>query len=104
MSPDLSITAPWADGDYRFHVGMKQIRELQDNCGAGPLELLDRIVAGQFRAGDIGEVVRLGLIGGGMDPLAALAKVRSYVDARPLGESRLLAAAILSAALFGPRP
>ena len=51
---------------------------------------------------DLRETIRLGLIGGGMDPLDALVLVKRYVDDRPLMENVLPAWRILSAALMGP--
>ena len=46
-------------------------------------------------------MIRLGLVGGGMKPAEALAKVRAYVEARPPLESVPLATAILGTGLQG---
>lgn len=47
------------------------------------------------------EIIRLGLIGGGLKPTEANALVKNYVDQRPFMESVLHAQAILSAAVVG---
>lgn len=51
--------------------------------------------------GDVREVIRLALIGGGLDPIKALSDVRRYVEGRPLEESLMLAIGIMEAFIFG---
>ena len=96
------ISLDWADGHHAFRLAIAQLRELQDKTGVGPAALFDRLASRQWRVDDLRETIRLGLIGGGMDPLDALALVRRYVDDRPLMENVLIAWRILSAALIGP--
>ncbi|MBO0140218.1 gene transfer agent family protein [Agrobacterium sp. Ap1] len=50
---------------------------------------------------DVREVVRLGLIGGGMEPREAHEKVRVYVENRPLVEGMAVALSVMEAFLFG---
>jgi hypothetical protein len=50
---------------------------------------------------EISSVIRLGLIGGGLQPHKALKLVRTYVEEQLPEESRPLAWAILSVALYG---
>jgi hypothetical protein len=50
---------------------------------------------------DISNVIRLGLIGGGMSPTDALQKVRAYVERRPPMENVIHARTILGVALVG---
>lgn len=96
------LTVPWADGEHTFRLPIGQLRELQEKTDCGPMELLRRTANGTWRVDDVRETVRLGLIGGGMDPLRALGLVMRYVDPpRPLAESVPLAQAILSVLLFG---
>lgn len=101
MSSDGSVTLKWADGEHDFRLPIGQLRELQRTCDAGPLQILDRIGNRAWRLDDIRETIRLGLIGGGMDPMGALDRVLNYVDARPLMESVSTAQAVLIAALVG---
>jgi hypothetical protein len=97
-----AIRFDWADGEHVFRLALAQLRELQDRTGVGPQALADRLAGRDWRIDDLRETIRLGLIGGGMDPLDALARVRTYVDARPLLESVYPAWRIVNAALMGP--
>lgn len=101
MSADASVTFAWADGEHRFRLAIGQLRELQEKCGAGPLEILDRLATRRWHVDDVRETMRLGLIGGGLEPFKALALVRHYIDDRPLMESVPAAQAVLMAALVG---
>ena len=101
MSADASVTLAWGDGEHKFRLAIGQLRELQEKCSAGPIEVLDRLANRRWRVDDVRETVRLGLIGGGLDPIKALSLVRHYIDERPLMESIAPAQAILMAALIG---
>lgn len=101
MSRDASITLDWADGTYHFRLGWGELSKLQEACDAGPFVVLDRLSTGACKIEDISNVIRLGLIGGGMEPVPALKKVREYVEARPPAENRMLALAVLSAGCYG---
>jgi hypothetical protein len=50
---------------------------------------------------DISHVIRLGLIGAGMEPAKALTLVRAYVEERPPVENLPIAQAIIMAACMG---
>jgi hypothetical protein len=97
-----SLSFDWADGHHAFRLAIAQLRELQDKTGVGPAALFDRLASRQWKVDDLRETIRLGLIGGGMDPFDALVLVKRYVDDRPLMENVLPAWRILSAALMGP--
>lgn len=101
MARDASIDITWADGDFRFRLAWGQLVELQERCNSGPYVVLNRLYDGQWRMEDITNVIRLGLIGGGMSPTEALGKVRTYVEDRPPLENVLVAQAILAAGLHG---
>lgn len=101
MSRDARIDMDWADGTYSFRLGWGELGKLQEACDAGPYVVLDRLQNGSWRVEDISNVIRLGLIGGGMDALGALKLVRSYVEARPPVENLVAAQIILSAGLVG---
>ena len=102
MSRDATIELDWADGEHRFRLGWGELIKLQEACDAGPLVIFGRLGSGTWRLNDIRETMRLGLIGGGKTPDAALALVRDYVEARPPMENVALARAILGAAVLGP--
>lgn len=85
----------------RFCLRLGEIEELEQLCGAGVGSIWKRLALADFKAGDIRETIRLGLIGGDMAPKMADAFVERYVDARPLGENFELAIAILRALIDG---
>ena len=98
---DALIPLDWADGTYAFRLGWGELAELQEKCDAGPYVILDRLQTRQWRIEDISNTIRLGLIGGGVEPVKALKLVRKYVEARPPVENLIYAVGILSAGLMG---
>lgn len=101
MSRDASLTLDWGDGTHAFRLAYGQLAELQEKCGCGPQVLCQRLIDGSWKIEDLRETIRLGLVGGGMEPVKALGLVRTYVEQRPLLESIMPARAIISAALVG---
>lgn len=101
MSRDASVEFEWGDGVYKFRLRLGEIRELQEKCDAGPLVLLRRCIAGDWKIDDIREPIRLGLIGGGCDPIKALNLLKRYFDDRALMENVEPALKILQAAVLG---
>ena len=101
MSRDASVTLDWADGTYQFRMAWGQLEELQEVCEAGPFIVLNRLLGGQWKVQDIANVIRLGLIGGGMEPAKALKLVRSYVQDRPPMESLTIAQRVLGVGVIG---
>lgn len=98
---DARIEFDWADGTYSFRLAWGQLGELQEKCDAGPYVVLQRLHSGAWRIEDITNIIRLGLIGGGMEPSPALKLARRYVEDRPPMENLIPAQVILSAALMG---
>lgn len=105
MSSDGSINFAWATGDHVFRLRIGHLRELQDHCDAGPMQIFDRLASRSWRVDDVREVLRLGLIGGGMKPLEALVLTKRYVDeyGHSLIENATAAQNVLLAALVGVR-
>lgn len=101
MNRDGSITRPWADGTYTFRLAWGEIIMLQEACDCGPFVLLQRLAHGTWKVEEISHVYRLGLIGGGMEPVPALKLVQTYVEKRPPMESLELAIEIASAGVVG---
>jgi hypothetical protein len=95
------ITLPFGDNEYDFKLTIASLKELQDKTGAGPLALFNRLIDGTWRVEDAREIIRVGLIGGGMAPVDALVLVKRYVDDRPLLESIEPALRIMNVALSG---
>lgn len=93
----------WGDGPNKFFLGIEQLEELQAKTGVGPERLFARLGEGDWRVSDISETIRLGLIGAGLPPGNAYAKVKNYCyPARPLAEGIHPAMRIIAAALRGP--
>lgn len=101
MSLDIAVQQEWADGEYRFRLGVKELDELQDITGVGPAELFRRLHMHEWRRKDIRETIRLGLIGGGAEPVKANKLCKTYVDDVPLLDNRRLALDIVGAVLEG---
>lgn len=97
-----ALTTDFGDGTYSFRLALGELEELQEKTGAGPFVVLRRLFDGTWRVADIRETIRLGLIGGGVEPLKALNLVRRYVDDRAdwIGNASI-AQAVLGAALSG---
>ncbi len=102
MSRHAAIDLDWADGSYTFRLGLDEIEELERKRDLSIFEIARRLAPERrdARLSDISEVLRLGLLGGGVNPVEALAKVRRYVDERPLDENRDTAYAIVLAGLM----
>lgn len=97
-----AITADFGDGTYSFRLALGELEELQEKTDAGPFVVLRRLYDGSWRTGDVRETIRLGLIGGGAEPLRALNLVRRYVDDRSSWiASASIAQVILAAGLSG---
>src|SRR5215831_589588 len=102
MATNGEITLNWGDGEQKFNVAkLRCVLELEEKCGCGVAEIINRLRDGKWKFNDIRETVRLGLIGAGMLPDRALMLVVRYVDERPWSENVLPAQAILFAALVG---
>lgn len=101
MSRDASIDLDFGDGTYKFRLPWGQLSALQEACDAGPYLVYTRLLTGAWRMEDISNTIRLGLIGGGLEPQKALALVRTYVEARPPLETIAIAQGVLGAGLQG---
>lgn len=90
----------FADGEYLFRLNLKQVEELQEKCDAGPSEVLRRLMSDTWRVADVRETIRLGLIGGGLAPAAALTMVRRYVDDCALAPNVIVAIVVMQSRLY----
>lgn len=95
----------FGNGTYPFQLKLKQIADLQSLRGAGIGPIYSRVLTHQEFVEDCTETIRLGLIGGGLDPIEARRLVDLHAGDDMIHESRwALAAAILSACIFGYEP
>lgn len=101
-----AVELAFGDGEYTFRLGLAEIEELEEKRDASLFALHLRLhpEVRDARLRDISETIRIGLIGGGLAPVEALAKTRRYVDERPIDESRDVAYAIVAAALARVHP
>ena len=111
MSADGSTTLFWGDGENCFRLGIGEFRELQERVNArraalglpaiGPTTLANAIRGNDAWPDDIRDVLRLGLVGGGITPQEAHRKLMQYFDRRPPAESYPAAFTVLVAAFIG---
>lgn len=101
MSRLGAVDLQFGDGEYSFRLRMAQLIELDEKFEVGPQKMLVDFSNNSARVPHVREIIRLGLIGGGMKPSEAFALVKNYVDQRPLMESVMHAQVILAAAVVG---
>jgi len=102
MSPNGKIEFVWGDGEHSFNVAkITHALELEGKCGCGVAEIFSRLRESRWHINDVRETIRIGLIGGGMEPVKAHVLVKRYVDERPWSESIQAATLILMAAMVG---
>ena len=96
------VTLEFADADYPFRLPLKRIAELEERCSAPICTIWKRVcLTGDYEGNDLIETVRLGLIGGGLDPQEARKLIERYCDQWPLAEWHKHALAILGACVEG---
>lgn len=94
-----SITTNWGDGSHDFRLGLAEIEEIEAKCDKSLFVIAAELRGRMAKLAEIREVLRCGLIGGGMAPVAALTLVRRYLDERPMVESVATAYAVAVAGL-----
>lgn len=99
MNNQGEVTTQWADGTYSFRLSVRGILELEEKCDAAFAEIFNRIVGSRWKALDIIETIRIGLIGGGTSAAKAMDLVDRYWQ--PLSDNVPIARAILAGAMFG---
>lgn len=98
------IVQDFGDGSHQFRLAMGQLEELQEKTGVGPFVLLTRFQSQEWRIQDVSNTIRLGLVGGGMEPIAALNLTRRYVEDRSdwINSARLCYGIMLAALAGAP--
>lgn len=92
----------WPGGEHAFRLALAELETIQQKTDCGPEFLLHRINAAQWKAADLFEIIRNGLIGGGMPPVEALKLVRNAFEMHPLIGFKVPAAEVLATCLYGP--
>lgn len=100
------IELEFGDGTHVFRLGLAQIAELQEKCGAGIGSIYKRLLQADYRAEDCVEAIRLGLIGGGMKAVEARRLVDHYcgLETFVLRDAWQHAVAIVGACTIGYEP
>ena len=101
---DVSLTAFFGDAPYAFALTDDTLTELERLTDTGVGALYMQAIGGQFRINMLTDVIRLGLIGGGMKPERAKTLTDTYARNRPLAEVWSLALSILEARWNGVEP
>jgi hypothetical protein len=84
---DTSCKVFFGDGEYTFRITPALLTELE--AKRGPIALVSsRVWNKQFAHGDITEVLRLALIGGGLTPKRAADLIAAYAADRPFSETQ----------------
>jgi len=94
----------WAGKDRTFRLLFGDVLDLEQACDAAIGTIYARVVAGQFRAGDLWHTIRLALIAGGMEAVRAKALLVDQFDRKPYVDHAALAAEILIAIMTGVEP
>lgn len=99
MNHQAEVVTDFGGEEYLFRLTVKQIIELEEKCGAAFAVIHARLWQGLYTANDVVETIRLGLIGGGMDPVKAKQIVERY--GVPFQYSYPVARAIVGAVMWG---
>lgn len=95
-----TLNAEFGGEDCDFRLGIGELRELQERTNKGPEEVLTALRSGSWHTDDISETIRIGLIGAGVEPAKAKARVLRYVDEIPNWlDNKVLAFDIVMSAL-----
>lgn len=100
--PFAIVEEDFADGTYKFALTWPLATEWEKTTDRSLYGTLINIMrTGIAQLHDTRELVRLGLIGGGMSPSDALRMVRTYVEERPAAENFSLVVKIVDAFFHG---
>ncbi|MCV2877612.1 gene transfer agent family protein [Sedimentimonas flavescens] len=98
-----ALEIEWPGGEHAFRLRLGEIEAVQESTGCGPEFLLNAFRIGAWKVAHAEEVLKFGLVGGGMPRDEAKRLIRATFD-RGFGIAHYKPACmmILEAALFGP--
>jgi len=109
MSRTGEVRLLFADDEYSFRLGLKELRLLQEKCAdklngeRGPFTILRDLQMGTWRVNDVVWTIQLGLEGAGMKKEDAAKLVRErFEDRVGIHAHAMTAALIINAAMVGP--
>lgn len=92
----------WAAGEHTFRFAIGELRALEKSCDSGVAVVLTRLMGSQFRVDDIVEVLRIGLMGGGMNERAAMQTIEKAYPHANLYDLSVTAARVLATFVTWP--
>lgn len=92
----------FGDAEHVFKLDPAMIVELERKASAGIGLIARRFLAAEFTHTDLTETLRLGLVGGGMDPQDAAALVDLYAERLSITRLYECALPVIEAAFFEP--
>ncbi|WP_052699655.1 gene transfer agent family protein [Martelella endophytica] len=96
------LISEWAGKDRLFRLSFGDVMDLEQACRGDAIgEILLRVAAGKYRLEDVYQVIRIGLIGGGVGKVEAKRLSDAHFDLYPLADNAALAAEILTALFAG---
>jgi len=116
MASTCRVELEWGDGVYSFALRVKEIEELEaishnpttGRKGIGIAAVWQRLMGLSWYRADVTNVIRLGLIGGGMGAVEAMRLTNMYADDVPIAPLEpgannplTLAQTIIAAAILG---
>lgn len=101
MNDQITHRAFFGDGEHDFCLTDPMLAELEKISGLGVGALYFQMLNLAYPAENLREVIRLGLVGGGMNPEQAKRLCDAYAVNRPIAEVLGLAFEIMSARWTG---
>ena len=93
----ITHRAFFGTAEHSFTLTDDMVTELERITDTGIGAFYQRMIAMHFKAADLAEIIRLGLIGAEMHPQEAMQLVNTYARNRPMAETFPLALDILDA-------
>lgn len=95
------VVVRWPGGEHAFRLGIGDAEIVQQKTDCGPEFLLNKLKLGQWKTHEIYEILRNGLIGGGMGHVEAQKLVKDAMEKHPHISLKTPAMEVMSAFLFG---
>ncbi|MBX5149564.1 gene transfer agent family protein [Rhizobium lentis] len=95
------FTQFFGEADHSFHLEPSLVLELERRLGSGIGAIYRRFISADFGFADLTQVIRLGLIGGGMEPKNAAELVEVYGARMSVSELYMVALPVMEALMTG---
>lgn len=96
-----SIQASWGDGEHEFRLRYGELDDLEKASGDEVQIIFGKLLEGRVKLRVVRDIIRLGLIGGGMPSADALKLVTRYFGETTIQAETWIAARILGVAVAG---